>query len=613
MASHSAGYASTVVLETPATASFDTEAHSTLLTPKQAVRTLRSSRLSSDHEADSTEITSRAANSPLNPPGSAQVSRPAAIALTLISLALSNLLGAIDLTIVTTALPSIVADFRSTAGYIWVGSAFILSYTAITPIWGSVADIWGRKPIILLAVAVFLVGSLLCALAPDMDAMIAGRAVQGLGASGMSVLVNIIISDLFPLRDRGLYLAGLALVQAVGSTVGPLLGGLLTTRLSWRWCFWINLPVGAIVFLSLLVFLKIPNPHTPVLKGLKAIDWLGSILVMGGALMILLGLDFGDVTHPWDSATVISLILFGAAVLGLFGYNEWKLTRNPIVPLRIFSTVSTSAAFGVLASNYYVFIGLSYYLPLYSQSVLGADAFTSGIYMLPLIISCFIAGAVAGVIIQKTGKYLAVMYIAQVLLSLGVGLFIDLDAESSFTKLAVFQVLTGLGVGLNSEAPRIAALAGTLHRDTAATIASINFLRSLATAVSVVVGGVIFQNAMNGAVPVLAATLGESLATKFSGGQAASNFELISELPKDQQVLVRHAYFNGLKKVWIMYVAFAGLASFLTLFIRAHHLNKEKGEVVLGLDRNEPEARQTAREIGQEATELRSRRGQDGR
>lgn len=153
------------------------------------------------------------------------------IALTMMSLCLSATLSALDMTIVTTAVPNIVASLDSVAGYIWVGSAFILGFTAVTPVWGSVADLWGRRPIILLAVAVFLAGSLLCALAPHMDALIAGRAVQGVGASGMGVMVNTIICDMFSLRDRGLYLAITSIIWAIGCAIGPVLGGVFATRM----------------------------------------------------------------------------------------------------------------------------------------------------------------------------------------------------------------------------------------------------------------------------------------------------------------------------------------------------------------------------------------------
>ena len=306
------------------------------------------------------------------------------------------------------------------------------------------------------------------------------------------------------------------------------------------------------VFITLLMFLKVPNPRTPVLAGLKAIDWTGATLIIGGALMILLGVDFGDVTYPWSSTTVICLIIFGAVAVGIFIVNEWKFASNPVIPLRLFSPASTSAAYVVFTCNFYVFIGLAYYLPLYSQSVLGSNALDAGLHLLPLIVSCSLSAAAGGLLIQKTGKYLPVMCVAQALLTLGAGLFISLQFEKSLAKLFVFEIITGVGVGLNIEAPILAAQAAATERDTAAVIATMSFVRSIGTAISVVVGGVIFQNEMNAANSRLVEQLGEQLASQFKGDKASAMVEAIGKLPEDQQEIVRRTYYGALKAVWIM-------------------------------------------------------------
>ncbi|KAJ5236094.1 hypothetical protein N7489_006185 [Penicillium chrysogenum] len=503
------------------------------------------------------------------------------IAWTMMSLCLSVLLSALDLTIVTPAIPAIVGSFQSAAGYTWVGGAYTLAYAAVTPVWGSVSDIWGRKPIMLIAVAIFLVGSLVCALAPKMNALIVGRAIQGLGGSGMGIMVNIVVSDMFSLRDRGLYLAITSLVWAVGSAIGPVLG----------------VPVGAVSFLVLLFFMRVQSPRTPIAAGLKVIDWTGSVLIVGGALMVLLALEFGDVVYSWSSATVICLLIFGTAVMALFVVNEWKIAKNPIIPLWLFASPSKVAPYVVFACNSYVFIGQAYYLPLYAQSALAATALMSGLYLLPLIVSCALAAAAAGIFMQRTGEYLPVMYIAQGFLVLGSGLLISLKFESNITKLVIFQILVGIGVGMNIEAPILAAQAAASVRDTAAVTATMGFVRSLSTAISVVVGGVVFQNGMNAKNGELASRLGSdsSLANIFNGDNAASSVEKISTvgLNADQQVLVRKTYFEALRMVWVMYVAFAGLATILNLFVRARKLRSENEGAVLGVDRSRQEDSRT--------------------
>lgn len=541
------------------------------------------------HDVDATVPTTR-------PPA-------ATVALVMVPLCLSVLLSALDLTIVTPAIPAIVAEFHSTAGYVWIGSGFVLASTAATPVWGSLADIWGRKPVILAALTLFLAGSLLCALAPHVDALVAGRVVQGLGASGMGTMVNVIICDTFSLRDRGLYLAVTSIVWAVGSAVGPVIGGTFTSRLDWRWCFWLNLPIGAVVFVVLLLFLRVPTPHTPVLAGLKAIDWTGSVLIVGATLMILLGLEFGDVTFPWSSATVVCLLAFGTVVVGVFILNEWKLAVNPVIPLQLFVNRSSVAAYIVFSCNFYVLIGLSYYLPLYSQSVLGADPLTSGVHLVPLIVSSSLSAACTGTFIQMTGVYLPIMYVAQGMLILGAGLFISLEYGEGLAKLVVFEIITGVGVGMNMEPPLLAALAAATELDTAAVTATMGFLRSIATAIAIVLGGVIFQNRMDVEGGELLRSLDPKVADDFSGRNALASVELIAGLPTGQQTAVRMAYFRSLRAVWVMYVVVGGISLLSNLFVRAYHLSADTTSLRLGVDRRTGENRTTAQE-GAESMEL---------
>ena len=268
--------------------------------------------------------------------------------------------------------------------------------------------------------------------------------------------------------------------------------------------------------------------------------------------MLLLGLQLGGVVDPWSSSTVICLIVFSPLIVFLFFLNEWKWAMNPLVPLRLLATYSLNAAYSVNAFNSYVFVGLAYYLPLYSQSVLGADALTSGLHLLPLIVSSSLAAAFAGVVIQQTGKYRRIMYAAQVLLTLGVGLFLDLKLEKELTRLFVFEVIVGSGFGMNIEAPIIAAQAATTVRDTAAVSTMMGFVRSIATAVSVVIGGVVFQNEMDRANPSLVDDVGQELASRFNGSQVTTNIGLIATLPQPQQLVIRKAYFGSLRPVWVM-------------------------------------------------------------
>lgn len=257
-------------------------------------------------------------------------------AMILIALYLSLFVAALDATIVATALPAITADLNSAAGYIWIGGAYLVANAAAAPIWVKLSDIWGRKPIFLAGTVGFFGSSVICAVAVDMQMLIVGRAIQGASGGGLICMVNVGISDLFSVRERSLYLGFCEAIWALSGAVGPLLGGAFAEKWTWRGCFYVNLPIAAIAFVLVALFLDVHNPRTPALDGIKAIDWFGCISIVGVVVMLLLGLDLGGSVYPWGSAKIICLIVFGALMILVFIYSERKLAKYPVIPLSLF-------------------------------------------------------------------------------------------------------------------------------------------------------------------------------------------------------------------------------------------------------------------------------------
>jgi MFS family permease len=240
---------------------------------------------------------------------------------------------------------------HSAAGYTWIGGAYLLANNAASPIWVRFSDIWGRKPVLLAVITVFAIGSTLAAASKTMAMLIVGRAVQGLAGGGIIQLVYVTISDLFSVRKRTLYLSLTGLVWVLAGTTGPVLGGALSQYASWRWCFWINLPICGLAFFVLLLFLDLHNPRTKLGEGLKAIDWFGTVSIVGTVLLLLLGLDFGGVTYAWDSPTVICMLVFGSLLIGFFLLAEKRLAKYPLVHLSVFKGWSNNAVVLVTVSQ----------------------------------------------------------------------------------------------------------------------------------------------------------------------------------------------------------------------------------------------------------------------
>lgn len=363
------------------------------------------------------------------------------------------------------------------------------------------------------------------------------------------------------------------------------------------------MPIAGLAFILILVFLDVHNPRTGLLEGVKAIDWLGSISMIGLVLMVLLGLDFGGETFPWNSPKVICLIVFGALMSLIFIFAERRLATYPLIPLGIFKSRSNAACLlvallhgfvssppwycgrGVL-TDYEVFMAGEYYLPLFFQSAKAASPLHSGILSLPIVVSTALTGVLVGVFIHRTGRYLEPIWIGTTFLAVGYGLLIDLSAQSSVGKMVGYQIIAGIGSGCLFEPPLIALQACVAQDDTATATSTLAFIRGLALALSVVIGGVVFQNSMQERSSFLrAAGLPQNITRELTGKNAAAHVDVVHMLSSfpQQQLAVKQAFAWSMRNMWIMYACAAFIGVLVSLLVRRAHLGQEHTETVTGL------------------------------
>lgn len=510
------------------------------------------------------------------------------IVIIMFSLCMALFLAALDVTIITTALPTIAGHFHaSAAGYTWVGSAYLLANAASVPLWGKLSDIWGRKPMLMLANIVFMAGSLVAAVSNSIGLLIGGRVIQGIGGGGLIILVNICIADLFSMRDRPKYYGIVGMVWAMASGVGPVIGGAFTEDVSWRWCFYINLPLDSVSLVLLIFFLKLETPKTPFWAGIKSIDWIGVLTIVGGVVMFLFGMESGGSTQPWDSAYTLCLIIFGLVTIVIFFINEWKFAKYPIIPLRLFHDTSNLASLGVCFVHGFVFIASSYYLPIYFQTVIGASPLLSGVYLFALVLSLSFASAAVGIFIKKTGRYREPIWFGLAMMTLASGLLIDLDPYANWAKIIIFQILLGLGVGPNFQAPLIALQSHVKGHDIAVATATFGFVRSLSTSISVVLGGVIFNNELAKKQGYLESVLGPALARELTSSSFAATTDQVRKMTGPDRHAVNVAYTSSLQKMWIFYTAISAFGILVSLFITKKELSREHEKARTGIEEQE--------------------------
>ncbi|VTO92852.1 unnamed protein product [Fusarium graminearum] len=473
--------------------------------------------------------------------------------LVVLSLCLTLFLCALDTTILATALPTIGNELQTSAReYAWIGSSYTLSTTAVTPVWAKISDIVGRKPSMMSATGLFMAGSLICALANSSGMLIGGRVVQGLGGGGCMVLITILIGDLFPLKDRAKYYGITGLVFGIAGAIGPVLGGVFSQAVTWRWCFYINLPFEGVALVALFFLLKVNIEKEPLIDGIRSLDWVGFAFIIGGTICFLYGLEAGSGgLAPWNSAFVICLIVFGVVILALFMVWEAKVAKNPIIPIRIFQSRTNMASFAVANLHSFIFISYDYFLPLYFQVILGFSPIISGLTLFPLILPMSISTGLGGIFVRKTGNYKIVILIGASLMAIGTGLFISLGQRKEWVKLVIFQIIAGLGCGVLFQNPMIALQTHVRQRDMAAAMSAYTFLRGLSVSISIVVGTVLIQRTVRG-----------------------GNLTHVSN-DAEQGETDKQGYISGLRVMWAFYTALCGLMVVSAVFILPKPVKKE--------------------------------------
>ena len=386
-------------------------------------------------------------------------------------------------------------------------TAYLLGATISMPLWGRASDLYGRKPLFLAAIAIFLAGSALSGAAGGIGELIAFRALQGLGAGGLMTLAMAIVAEIVAPRERGRYQGYIQMVFVLASVAGPLLGGVLSDELSWRWIFYVNLPIGAAALL--LVGSALDLPARP---SAARIDYAGAALLAGALTSLLLVTSWGGREYAWDSAELLSL---SAATLALFG--AWvvreRRAAEPILPLRLFRSPVFTIVSCALFLTTLAFFAVVVFMPVFLQVVTHASATSSGLLLLPLLLAATVSTAVAGRIMSRTGRYKVFPVCGLALMAAGLLLLSRMDAGTSQTTASLLLVVFGLGFGMVSQVLTIAVQNGVERRDLGIATASANLVRSIGGAIGVAAFGAIFAGGIDGGAS--AAATADALQTVF--------------------------------------------------------------------------------------------------
>jgi EmrB/QacA subfamily drug resistance transporter len=477
----------------------------------------------------------------------------------LIALMLGLLLAALDQTIVSTALPTIVGDLGGLTELSWVVTAYLLASTASTPLWGKLGDLFGRKNIYLLAICVFLAGSALCGLSQNMTELIAFRGLQGLGGGGLMVTAQAIIADVVSARERGRYQGFFGAVFGVTSVGGPLLGGFLTEHASWRWVFYVNLPVGVIALLVIIAVL--PGAGA---TGRPRIDYLGTLTIAAAASGFVLLTTWGGTTYAWASPQIVGLAIGGALLTGLFLIAESR-APEPLIPLRLFRqpVFSVTSAIGFVVG--FAMFGAITFLPLYLQVVQGVSPTLSGVRLLPMMVGLLSTSLVSGQLISRTGRYKLFPILGTGVMSVGLFLLSRMDPQTSTLLTSVFMFVLGFGLGMVMQVLVIAVQNAVDYRDLGVATSGATFFRSIGSSFGVAVFGAIFANQLTANLPRYLPL--HQLPAGLNAAALRSNPAALAKLPAAVHEGLLSAYSASISTIFLAAVPIGILAFVLTWFL----------------------------------------------
>ncbi|MCD4525770.1 MDR family MFS transporter [Nocardioides sp. cx-173] len=476
------------------------------------------------------------------------------------TIGMGMLLAALDGTIVSTALPTIVGDLGGGNHVSWVVTSYLLAQTAVTAIVGKFGDQFGRKLLFQLSVTVFILGSALCGLSEGMVWLIASRAVQGIGAGGLTVTATALIADIIPLRERGKFQGALGAVFGVATVIGPLLGGVLTDSASWRWCFYVNVPLAAVV----IVAARFTIPHIP--GGARhRIDYAGMATVALGASMLVLATSLGGTTYGWGSWQIVGLIVGGLAVLAVFVLIERRATE-PILPMRLFRSRVFADCCALSFVVGFTMLGAMTFLPTFFQYVEGVSATDSGMRMLPLVLGLLLTAILSGNIVSKTGRYKVFPVVGSLVMAVGLALLSRMDASTPLALSSLYLFVLGLGIGLSMQVLTIIVQGSVPYAELGVATSGVTFFRTMGSAFGAAIFGTLYANFLSDRLPAAIAK---------SPGVTSAELATPSALHRLKDSVIApivDAYADALSQVFLWAAPVALVAFVLALLLPQVHL-----------------------------------------